>query len=104
MQGWGEDRQRRIRDSTSASYCCLDLRKHLRGMKGCAGPEVGRASSLPVLGASCPNLESRNDRALRRGWKPLEPAGGASPPALRRRTFCSEKETRKTLRGGRRAG
>src|SRR5260370_41693403 len=49
-------------------------------MKRGAERHVGRASSLPVLGASGPNPESRNDRALRRVWKPLEPAGGDACP------------------------
>src|SRR6266702_2690500 len=48
----------------------------------CAGEQVGRASSRPVLGASCPNQERRDYRALKRGWKPLEPAGADACPSV----------------------
>jgi len=51
-------------------------------MKRCVAEEVGQASSVPVLGASCLKfLEGRDNRTPRRGWKPLELAGGDGRPA-----------------------
>src|SRR6266568_5567479 len=43
--------------------------------------DVGQASSLPVLGASCPKILECRDKGTRtRGWKPLEPAGEDACP------------------------
>src|SRR6266700_1817196 len=65
-----------------AGHSGRDHWDYLRGRKGCVAREVGRASSLPVPGASCPKfLEGRADRTPTRGWKPLETAGGDAGPS-----------------------
>ena len=72
---------RRGRLPYDAGHSGRDHWEWLRGRNGCVAREVGRASNLPVPGASCPKfLEGRGDRTPTRGWKPLQPAGGDACP------------------------